>query len=369
MGTVKQALVVVGVAALAGGCIRPAKNRALADLEAGKGEAAGVRFFVQDNLAGVREIASGQLVLWAQAPVLHIDVELAASATRTWELTVLNAMPTAVLAGDQGVVEIVDNGGPRPTVRAFRVTFDPAATSARLTVSPPDADSREPFRFAYMADIQTGVDEVSDLFERMNQDSSLRFVVMGGDLVEAGDRNELVVVQRELEALGIPMFATIGNHELFASDSDWEALVGPRNVHFAFRGTHFSLVDSGSATLDPLVYERLDDWLDAGAQEVHVLATHYPPFDPIGVRQGGFRSRKEAAKLFAMLSEHQVDAVFAGHIHSYYAFTVAGVPVFISGGGGADPKELLDGIDRHYLTVDVTPGEQIDQVGLVRIDD
>ncbi len=56
-----------------------------------------------------------------------------------------------------------------------------------------------------------------------------------------------------------------------------------------------------------------------------------------------------------------------GHIHSYYAFSNAGIPAYISGGGGAIP-ERFDGIGRHYLTVDVDPVSGVIETGLVRID-
>jgi hypothetical protein len=92
-----------------------------------------------------------------------------------------------------------------------------------------------------------------------------------------------------------------------------------------------------------------------------------PPLDPAGLRGGAFRSRGEAGKLLQKLGNGQVDALFLGHIHSYYAFSAAGVPSFISGGGGAIP-ETLDGIDRHYLRVRASPERGIEDVAIVRVD-
>ena len=138
-------------------------------------------------------------------------------------------------------------------------------------------------------------------------------------------------------------------------------------MHFRFKGVAFSLVDSGNATIDPDVYERLDGWLGAARDDVHVVLTHYPPLDPVGLRGGGFRSRREGAKLVQRLAEGRADALFLGHIHSYYAFSVAGLPTFISGGGGAI-QERLDGIERHYLKLEVRPGVRIESVAIVRIE-
>jgi 3',5'-cyclic-AMP phosphodiesterase len=54
-------------------------------------------------------------------------------------------------------------------------------------------------------------------------------------------------------------------------------------------------------------------------------------------------------------------------VHSFYAFTNAGIPAYISGGGGAIPQRL-DGIGRHYLVVDVDSARQISEVAVVRVD-
>ncbi len=359
----------VFVALLLAGCVRPAEDRADADFGVGVGEAGGATFTVAGGLASVRSIERGKLVLWAQAPVLSIDVALAPGATAVWDITLLNAMPAAELTSAEAT-GVTDGGGPRPTVKIWTVTFDATTDAATIEIGPPDWRMIDPFRFAYMTDIQTGIDTVTDLYDRMNTDPDIRFVIAGGDLVERGDRDELVLVQEMLQVLDVPFFSTNGNHELWASDSDWEQLVGVRNFHFVFKGAHFSFADSASATLDPSVYDRLEPWLEQARDEVHVFATHYPPFDPIGIREGGFRSRKEAAKLYSMLAAGNVDALFCGHIHSFYAYEVAGVPTYISGGGGADPQEKLDGIGRHYLTVDANPALlRLDDVGIVRIED
>jgi hypothetical protein len=94
---------------------------------------------------------------------------------------------------------------------------------------------------------------------------------------------------------------------------------------------------------------------------------HIPPLDPIGVRNGAFASRNEAAKLLARLATAGVDLTLYGHIHSYYHFDNAGIPAFISGGGGAIP-EKFDNIGRHFLVVDADPSAQTFQVRVVRVD-
>ena len=129
----------------------------------------------------------------------------------------------------------------------------------------------------------------------------------------------------------------------------------------------FSFVDSASGTVHPKVYDQLDGWLGSTESQKKAVLTHIPPLDPSGTRSGAFASRKEAAKFLKKLADHGVDVTFYGHIHSYYAFENAGIPAFISGGGGAI-QERFDGIGRHFLTVDVIPWQQDLVVSLVRVD-
>jgi hypothetical protein len=68
------------------------------------------------------------------------------------------------------------------------------------------------------------------------------------------------------------------------------------------------------------------------------------------------------------MADHGVDLGVYGHVHSYYAFSHAGIPAYISGGGGAI-TERLDGIGRHYLKVEADVSAQTFSTEVVRIDD
>ena len=123
----------------------------------------------------------------------------------------------------------------------------------------------------------------------------------------------------------MPLYSTIGNHELIAGDhAPWAELYGRANFSFAFKGARFTFVDTASASLHPRVYTWLDGWLDEGADVAHVFIGHITPFDPAGLRHGAFRSRREGAKLLARLADHDVDLTLYGHIHSLDVFSNAG---------------------------------------------
>jgi len=363
-----RAAALAAATAILGGCLRPGEERARLDDAVGSASTAGLTVDVVSGLAAVRDIDRARVELWAQAPTLAIALE--ATESGPMSLVVRNAMSGSRLrveppGGPSFEVEPATSDGP-----ATRLSFDLALDngSTRLQLVPPGADDLSTWRFAFLADIQTGLDDVGDMFTRINADPAIQFAVFGGDATEDGQRSELTQLQAELENLNVPLYATPGNHELIGDDALWPELFGLRNLSFAHRGGRFTLVDSSQATLDELVYDRLERWLDDGVDDVHVFTTHVPPFDPVGVRGGAWRNRREAAALYALLVEHRVDAVFAGHIHSYYAEEYAGIPTFVSGGATIASSERWDGVDRHYLAVDLDPVAGTLQVALVRVD-
>jgi predicted phosphodiesterase len=359
------------LALLMAGCMRPAENRAVRDSKVGRAEGHGLSLAVEDGLAAVRSVGAGELVLWGNAPAFIARVTLSADSRSSWVVTVRNAMPGAELVAEvEGGELLAVEALPHvvPTVKVWRVELRPGA-QVKLTVAPPGWESREPFRFAALADVQEALPRVGDVYERMRKDDTLRFILFAGDLTEQGTQEELLEFQERLEATSkIPLYATLGNHETFASDAEaYTALVGRGSQSFTFQGVRFSVVDSSNGTLDPGVEEQLEGWLAASRDGVHIVAMHIPPQDPVGLRGGGFASRGEAAGLVGKMARENVDLTLYGHIHSYYSFTNAGIPAFISGGGGAIP-ETFDGVGRHYLAVDVDPSEGVREVSLVRVD-
>lgn len=330
-------------------CVRPAEDRVRLDARVGRAQIDGGSVTVEGGLAVVRQFSRERLELWGNAPELSLAMGL--SGGEPLELRLENCVPNAelrVLEGQAGIAR-VDTG--LATQCGWEITPDGAAL--RLAVEVPRGESDE-FDFAVLSDIQNGIDEIQDAYRAINAEPDLSFVLSTGDLTSRGTRAETERFQAELAGLSIPFFTTIGNHELGESPPLFQEYFGRGSFHFDFRGVHFTMVDSASATVDPTVYEWLDDWLDhsfgLGKSEPHVVAMHIPPLDPIGVRNGCFASRAEAAKLLLRLADHGVDLALYGHIHSYYAFHNAGIEAHISGGGGALP-ETFDGVGRHFMVV------------------
>jgi len=347
---------------LATGCARPAKDRTERDLEIGNATSGDLRVSVVGGLAAVHSLEPQRLVLWSSAPAWEIEFESREAASM--RLEVENCMRDVELTALTPGATVLAGSAHQGTRKYWDVGLSKGHSQLRL--ASPDINDRQTFKFGLLSDIQGAIDRVQDIYRAVNAEPDLRFLLGAGDLTERGTVAQLIRFRRELESLDIPYYTTLGNHELDGATTSFQAWFGRGSFQFVFGAVYFTMLDSASATLDPLVYDWLRDWLARGRDSVHVVGMHIPPLDPIGVRNGAFASRGEAAALLADFAEHGVDATFYGHIHSYYEFRNAGIPAFISGGGGAIP-ERFDNMGRHFMVIEVNADSGIRSTRVVRV--
>lgn len=362
------AMTLVVLTPLFSSCLNVASERAARDLKIGHSTTEELRIDIDEGLAAIRESSVSEVHLWAGAPTLSIHLERMVSNSSPLRVRIENILNDAELtaSGDGSTsvaISLVDN--PHPTEKTWEVSS--STNSITLELRAPDENWKEPWRFGVYADVQEALGNVQDIYTKMNATPNIRFALISGDLTSQGTPEQLADFQVALKTLKFPCYATLGNHELGTREDLYHDYFGRGNYSFVFRDARFTLLDSASATLDPLVYSWLDGWLEKGRDRLHVVTMHIAPIDPVGARNGSFASRAEADKLLVKLAEGKTDVTFYGHVHSFYAFENAAIPAYISGGGGAIP-ERMDGIGRHFLTVDVTAAGQIEQVAVVRVD-
>lgn len=350
-------------------CLDVASGRAKRDLEIGQASANGVHVKVEQGLAAVRHIDEAELHLWASAPSLSFQIDPAQATSGLFRVRIENVLENAVLSvlsSDTAAIPVDTVASPHPTERTWQFPVE-AGKSVRVRLAAPDDSLGEPWRFAVYADVQEALGNVQEIYAKMNETPNIRFALISGDLTSQGSSEQLEEFQSAMKVLKFPCFATLGNHELGTRDDLYHEYFGRGNYSFHFRNVQFSMLDSASATIDPLAYSWLDGWLDDSRDKLHVVTMHIAPIDPVGARNGSFASRAEADKLLMKLANGGVDLTLYGHVHSFYAFENAAIPAYISGGGGAIP-ERMDGIGRHFLTVDVSSPSKIEQVAVVRVD-
>lgn len=241
------------------------------------------------------------------------------------------------------------------------VSFRPVSRA----VLPPAGEVLEgtaPFRFAVVGDSRGNMDVLESILERMKADKA-SLILHGGDLVSvcATDDFEWVLHELEEAQIGVPFCAVPGNHDVAKGESDANARCrlysrsfGPRQYWFAYANALFVGLDTAASGCQSEDLQWLDRTLARlrDRYEACFVYTHTPPRDP---RPNHSKQMEVGAEELArILKRHRVSALFASHIHSYLEDRVEGIPVYISGGGGATRAEPLGSY--HYLLCSVEPG-------------
>lgn len=334
------------------GCIGEENSRFALDQHIGRASAGDASVSTDDGLALVHSFSRGSLSVRLLAPSVGFTLETGNGGSLSWSIAAGNMMPGSVCTAEtpeEGFVSVSETPV-SATSSVFAVTLQ-GGRSARVTIAPPDAASGGVFRFALLSDIQGTADR--DIYASINADPSVRFLVSAGDLTENGDSSQFRDFLGNISVLDVPVYSAPGNHDLFSGTSAWHEHMGLFNSSFVFKGVRFTFADSSQGTIEPRVYDWLEARLSEGADADHVFITHIPPQDPFGLRGGAFANSLEAAKLLALLGRGRVDVTLYGHIHSYYAFTNAGIPAYISGGGGGI-QGIIEPYGRHFLLIDAS---------------
>nr|WP_238341620.1 phosphodiester glycosidase family protein [Actinopolymorpha rutila] len=221
--------------------------------------------------------------------------------------------------------------------------------------------SGQPWRFAVMSDAQfVARDPDSDLVKfarrtlREIRAARPDFLVIAGDLVDEGSPEDLAFAKKVLdEELGgtVPYYYVPGNHEVMGGDiANFEAEFGATSRVFDHHGTRFLTFDTSRLSI------RGSDWtqlrtlrrqLDAAAGDPDVgsvvLVQHVPPRDPTPSKASELADRKEAATIERWLSDFQRTtgkgtAFIGGHVGTFHADRVDGVPYFVNGNSAKTPS-------------------------------
>lgn len=182
----------------------------------------------------------------------------------------------------------------------------------------------------------------------------------------------------------IPVFPTLGNHDLHGSE---KAALGnyfqrfpqlQNSRYYSVRAANILILvlDSSLDETSGSQGQWLNDKLDHVPSEVEfvLVMLHHPPYTTSSDEKkfgGGHSSRSQEKQLANRLEQLQPHArfrivVFSGHVHNYERHEHGGVTYFVSGGGGAhaypierapdDPFQSKE-INYHYLLVKADRGQ------------
>ena len=179
------------------------------------------------------------------------------------------------------------------------------------------------------------------------------FLFHCGDLTPFGQENQYQAVKAVLDQSLVPVYATIGNHDLKDGGGVlYEEYFGASRYSFDIGPAHFTVFNTSSSDVSSQEFSWLEQDLVQTEAEFRFVFTHIPSFDPRPGENHALINSTTSTQLMSLFEAHDVDVVFTGHIHMYNETVVNGVRYVITGGAGASlyADEDSGGI-YHYMNV------------------
>ena len=242
----------------------------------------------------------------------------------------------------------------------YRQRFNFTNQIKRLGRRPKNADGS--FRYVVMGDSRSQWDLWSNIVKHIDGlEPKPAFVINTGDVVPKGYAKEYSrYYVPPLLKTDIPFLIAIGNHD-DGSDSmaqEYRYLFGAKalNYYFDYGKARHVFIDNVTK-VQP--YGQTLKWLDETLADTpegyrkYVFA-HKPPST---IEKWAYHAWDDSnSRTFTgLMTKHEVDEVYHGHIHAYSTATFGGINYTLTGGGGAGLHNRYGplGNVHHYIICDV----------------
>jgi UDP-2,3-diacylglucosamine pyrophosphatase LpxH len=192
------------------------------------------------------------------------------------------------------------------------------------------------------------VNEIADYLAEEPVD----FMFQLGDLADAGWPIEYQTATETLEALGVPLFHAIGNHDVYHEGwASFRLHCGPSLFPLTVGNVLFIVLDLAGGTLGGLQRPWLEEQLQAATEEHILLLSHYPLWSPTDEGFSQIASEQEVYDILDLMRQYGVAAHVSGHTHRWAFTEINGSALYTV----SAMKESSS--DRCGLRVDVDRGE------------
>jgi len=236
-----------------------------------------------------------------------------------------------------------------------------------------EVDAQSCFKFAHISDTHVGgaptaVEDLRSTVRDINADTTLRFVILTGDITEFGADAELRLAKSVLDSLNKPWYIIPGNHDANWSESganSFRMVFGAETSSFQYGGYLFAGTACGpNMRMGPGQVPREDIvWLDSVLRHLPrpdmpiVYFNHYPQDS----------SQNNWYEVMDRLKQKNIQLILCGHGHNNHALNFEGVPG-IMGRSNLRAKDSIGGYNIVTFCHDTVsyqtkhPGQPVGQV-------
>ncbi|HKC34536.1 MAG TPA: PQQ-binding-like beta-propeller repeat protein, partial [Chitinophagaceae bacterium] len=203
------------------------------------------------------------------------------------------------------------------------------------------------FKFAHVSDTHIGSNNAEEDLRRtvqsINYDSTIKFVILSGDITDFGADAELHLAKQILDSLNKPWYIIPGNHDANWSESgtnSFKKIFGSETFKFMYGGYLFIGTVSGpNMRMSPGQISRENIlWLDSTLnnlkdKNVPVIYVNHYPLDS---------SLNNWFEVIDRLKKRNIQLIICGHGHTNHVLTFEGIPG-IMGRSNLRAKNLVGG--------------------------
>ena len=189
-----------------------------------------------------------------------------------------------------------------------------------------------PFSFVQLSDTHispnndNALNDLRRSVSEINQNDSIAFVIVSGDVTDAGEIGSMIRAKRVLDSVNVPVYVTSGNHETKWSESgctDFQKVFGSDRFCFEYNdclffgfgtGPVIKMADGHVAPQDVIWIKQILQEKAAGKYIFPV--THYP------LQNGDVDNWYEVTDV---LRQYNVQCVLGGHYHRNLLFSCDGI--------------------------------------------
>ncbi|HET6769302.1 MAG TPA: PQQ-binding-like beta-propeller repeat protein, partial [Chitinophagaceae bacterium] len=200
-----------------------------------------------------------------------------------------------------------------------------------LTIIISFCDGQKAFKFAHVSDTHIGGNNSEEDLRRtvqsINNDSTIKFVILSGDITEFGSDGELRLAKQILDSLNKPWYIVPGNHDSNWSESganSFKKIFGAETFRFMYGGYLFLGTVSGpNMRMSPGQVSRENIiWLDSTLtnledKNIPVIYVNHYPLDS---------SLNNWFEVIDRLKERNIQLIICGHGHANQMRNFEGIP-------------------------------------------